>query len=436
MPPHQDLGSLLVEENVLAQKDLDRLDGTRGPRPLWQALLDGKLITEDELFYVLAQRYGAPVLSDEVIAEAHMPAQENLRRALTRDQALASGMLPIDFSTDQKRVTVLMVDPSDESSLAAFLTRAQVPEGRAILGRASAIVRAIERCYGKAPLASSKGVVAQVPTRKVDHPTGTIKIDPELQAEIARLQPDATQRVPGLPARETGPVPRPRSRRATPQPVAATETEPDVQRLDERLIRTLLQAVEVLARELELRLVGVGDDPGRLLRPGSAAEMARLARRVALELNLSRRAAEEIGLAAQLHIVDRLLRNVDGTAAPDLPGELGWPAAGEGGLVPILRALAAASAGFGKQTTPSGSSPLGARIIAVVADYLALGVSATEADLETVSQLLRASAAGAAVVDALLRVLESERADRTPEANTVIMPAPATSLLKDSSEKE
>jgi hypothetical protein len=64
-----------------------------------------------------------------------------------------------------------------------------------------------------------------------------------------------------------------------------------------------------------------------------------------------------------------------------------------------------------------------------VADYLALGVQAGDVDLETVSQLLRASSAGAPVVDALLRVLESERVDR---AGATQAAAPATSLLRDS----
>ena len=73
--------------------------------------------------------------------------------------------------------------------------------------------------------------------------------------------------------------------------------------------------------------------------------------------------------------------------------------------------------------------PIGARIIGAVADYQELGAAATMApDLDTVSQLLRASAAGAQVVDALLRVLESDRGDKTPATPTTL---PATSMLRE-----
>ncbi len=108
-------------------------------------------------------------------------------------------------------------------------------------------------------------------------------------------------------------------------------------------------------------------------------------------------------------------------------GELGWPAAGEGGLLPTLRALTAASAGFGRGT--QSAPPLGARIVGLVADYLELGAASGEVDLGTVSQLLRASSAGAPVVDALLRVLESDRGDTTPA--TQLTTLPATSVLKE-----
>jgi hypothetical protein len=110
--------------------------------------------------------------------------------------------------------------------------------------------------------------------------------------------------------------------------------------------------------------------------------------------------------------------------------------------VPILRALTAASAGFGRAAA-NQTPPAGARIIGAVADYLELGAATTAVpDLDTVSQLLRASAAGAQVVDALLRVLELDRGDVTPTTPTVNPPTTAaakrtivaaTSILKPTS---
>src|SRR6185503_5599209 len=194
MPPRKDLGSILVDEKIIGAKDLERVERERqgDGRPLWAALFDARLVGEDELFFVMAQRYGAPVMAEELIAEARLPQSEVVRRALSREQAIFAGMLPIDLAPDGQRVTVVMTDPSDESSLAAFLTRAQVPEGRALLGRASVIERAIERAYappGKlTPPHAVKAMPQAVPLlRKDDEPTGTVKLDPALKAEIERL---------------------------------------------------------------------------------------------------------------------------------------------------------------------------------------------------------------------------------------------------------
>src|SRR5690242_5095185 len=147
MPPRKDLGSILVDENVIGGKDLERVERERrdSGRPLWAGLIDAGLISEDEIFFLLAQRFGAPVLADEELEQAKVP--EALKRALPREQALSAGVLPIDF-VDGRRVTVVMIDPSDQQTLAAFLTRAQVPEGRAVLGRRLAVERAIDRNYG------------------------------------------------------------------------------------------------------------------------------------------------------------------------------------------------------------------------------------------------------------------------------------------------
>jgi MshEN domain len=415
MAPRKDLGSLLVDENVIGPKDLERVERERGAgRPLWLALIDAQLTTEDELFFVLAQRFGVAILAEDVIAAAVAP--EPLKRHLSREQALAAGLLPIEIAPDGRRVTVVMVDPSDEQALAAFLTRAQIPEGRAVLGLRSAIERAIERNYAR--------------------PGGTVEIDPALAAEIKRL-PERSRLDEAL-------TPLPRGARrgrktspgagagAAPLPGAADadaarahpQSVEDALRAEERFSQALIQAIDALAGELEAR---AGD--GTRARTGGAAEMARLSRRVARQLGLARRAAEEIGVAAYLFALDRLLRQAEGGAAGEHVrfGELGWPAAGEGGLLPTLRALTAASAGFGRGT--QSAPPLGARIIGLVADYLELGAASGEVDLGTVSQLLRASSAGAPVVDALLRVLESDRGDTTPA--TKITTLPATSVLKD-----
>ncbi|MDB4965271.1 MAG: hypothetical protein JWN44_960 [Myxococcales bacterium] len=495
----KDLGSILVDEDVLDAKALERVvAGNTGRRPLWAALVDADVANADQIFRAMAARFGVPVVSDDRLSEVQVP--ESLKRALTRGEALATGLLPVDLSADGQRATVVMVDPSDERTLAEFLTRARVPEGRALLARREALMRATERCFGDAtavvtPLppqqrrgsgpsrpptlppmtqpqppvmpsqagafstggAAKAGLTpphgAQRLEARDDDVTGTVKLDPSLQAEIQRLPARMSQ------ADALTPLPRPRPKRPTPhtaappipppqppppsptasshaspssgaaadEPHKSAETQSEALRAEERLTRALIESVEVLASELEARVVGGA---------GGGAEMARLARRVARQLGLARRAADEIGVAAQLYALDRVIRSVEGPHSADMFADLGWAAAGDGGLLQILRSLTAASSGFGR-SGPAGATPavpIGARIIGAVADYQELGAAATAApDLDTVSQLLRASPAGAQVVDALLRVLESDRGDKTPATPTTL---PATSMLREKPESE
>ena len=450
MPPRKDLGAILVDEDVLAAKDLERV--ARGPqssrdaarRPLWSILVEAELATAEQIFRALSARFGVPVVSDERLAEVSPP--EPLKRALTRAEALLAGLLPIDLSPDGQRATVVMVDPSDEQTLAEFLTRAEVPEGRALLARRDAISRAIERVWGETtavvtPLPPSRRKLGggktgpqpitqpMAPVQPVtdDDVTGTVKLDPSLQAEISRLPARMTQ------AEALTPLPQRRPKRPTPQSASSAssseapkaESPSEALRAEERLSRALIELVEALATELEARVVGGS---------GGGAEMARLSRRVARQLGLPRRVADEIGVAAQLFALDRAMRAVEGAGSADVFAELGWSAASADGLLPILRSLTAASSGFGRLAPGAQppAIPIGARIIGAVADYQELGAAASVGqagpDLDTVSQLLRASPAGAQVVDALLRVLESDRGDKTPATPTTL---PATSMLRD-----
>ena len=396
MPPKKDLGSILLDEDVLDAKALERASAGNpaGRRPLWAALIDAEAVTSDQIFRAMAARFGVPVVSDERLAEVQVP--EVLKRALTRAEALASGLLPVDLTADGQRATVVMVNPSDERTLADFLTRARLSEGRALLARRESLMRAIERCFADAtavvtplPPAQRRGSGPSRPPTlpppgmappplgpanltpphgakplepKDDDITGTVKLDPSLQAEIQRLPARMSQ------ADALTPLPRPRPKRPTPpatppqgtssppptppasshtanagaeEPSKSSETPSEALRAEERLTRALVETVEVLASELEARIVGGA---------GRGAEMARLARRVARQLGLARRAADEIGVAAQLYALDRLIRNVEGPHSADLFAELGWSAAGDAGL---LADLALAHRGVG------GVRPLG-----------------------------------------------------------------------------
>jgi hypothetical protein len=466
MPARKDLGSILVDEDVLDAKDLERV---RDAQPLWSALIDRELASAEQIFRAMSARFGVPVVSDERLTDVTVP--DKLKRVLGRQEALTMGLLPVDLSNDGQRATVVMVDPSDEKVLAQFLTRAHVPEGRALLGRREPLLRAIDRCLSGdttavvAPLPPPRRVpqtppasprVAKPVPVKEDDITGTVKLDPELQVEIQKLPGRARESEPATSPPRVSQRPRRSTPSPTPPPMSAgvvlppaippsldegrTPAESPLEglRAEERLTRALIAVIEALAVELEARVatpaagaIGEANGATRGAREASGiaapigGEMARLCRRVARQLNVPRRQADEIGVAAQLYAVDRTLRAAAGGTAPDVFAALGWSAAGDGGVLPMLRALTAASSGFQRA---SAGVPLGARIIGAVADYLELGAASHAPDLGTVSQLLRASPAGAQVVDALLKVLQEERADITPAQPTTL---PATSVLKE-----
>jgi len=588
MAARRDLGALLVDESVIGRGDLERAERQRRERavPLWATLLEAQLTSEDEIYFVLAKRYGNAVADEEALVAltpfSDSPEDERLRRALRADEARAVGIAPLELTPDGTRVTVVMVDPSDEESLARFVERVGASEGRALLGRRSAVERAISRLYGAeakparppspppppqpsrtppsppsprpigerrpspSPPPPSLGPPERGdPTERSERPprelpssppppprpqrpsrpaiaippdaTGTVKVDPGLAAEVERIGahvevlPAATQprirrptpsQAPPEPAhtppraprgrddetlrfgerhapatesaadeattprqpiagaatgaQPTAPRAQPGSRRVrgpeqpappapAPAPLRAEEERGDSDEVrpaaevhtgdvlldDERLRRALLQTIEILCAKLEERLPTTSSegDTDRLQRPGVAAETARLSRRVARQLSLPRPLVDEIGVAAQLFVLDRALKQLEdgGGADDDLFGELGWASAREGALTGVLRSITASSAGFARPAGvgPTSPSPVGAVIVGVVTEYLELGANTAEADLDAISQLLRTSSRAGTegrgpVVDALLRVLESER-----------LPAAAQSLLGD-----
>src|SRR5439155_22777788 len=79
----------------------------------------------------------------------------------------------------------------------------------------------------------------------------------------------------------------------TPPPVLLTGR-------DSRFVRVLLEAVGTLADLLEERVAR---------RPRFGRDLARLSRLVARQLGCAPSVVDEIGLAAQLHAVDRALRD-------------------------------------------------------------------------------------------------------------------------------
>jgi len=153
-------------------------------------------------------------------------------------------------------------------------------------------------------------------------------------------------------------------------------------------------------------------------------EAARLAREVARELSYDASRVAIAGLAALLVQLDRVRRQCraddERTLLDQVGAEIGWAGGGDDGLLAIVRALTAQSAGFGRGLSPQPKKAGGTvqHVVQVVSDYLALSSNGEAVDLEAAGQLLRASSAGPEVVAALVRVVSRELAERTPAMAT------------------
>jgi hypothetical protein len=371
-----DLASLLVAEHLVTPADLARAHEARvvSGRPLWAELVESELVTEEQIFALLDGCEGFPLVGIERLAALAPPAR--LLEVLPAGKAIVAGLIPLELSPDGRQALVAMIDPSDSETLAELAAAAELDSVRALLAAPSALKGALRRIYGEA---------------------ASIELDPRLADELSRMPAEALQITPL-------PTPRPVEVNLdeidlTPRPVMESEELAAA----ERLSRALVSVVEALAVELELRLGA---------RP-RAAELSRLARRVARQLGCAPGAVDEIGVVALVHAVHHALQLADGRHSPEAAVELveslGWAAAADGGIAHALRVLTAAASPFGRASA-AGAPPLGARIVSACADYLELtgaadGHDRGAPDRDTVSQLLRAGSATAPVVDALLRVL-------------------------------
>ncbi len=349
------LAALIVAHKLAGAREVDRVMRGRGDVPLWRALIDEQIVTGQQLFELLRDHAQFPVVGEKALAS---PAPvEQLVRIVPREDALRKGILPLEVSGDGKRVQFAMIDPTDEAPLRELAKGAALQAAKVSLIEVGALASAVERVYQPRPTKEPRATVE--PAGKVGHRS-------ELEAA-------------------------------------------------ERLERVLVQAATALGGLLELELVRGSSVAGT----ARSREASRLAREVARELGLDRRRVALAGVTAMLVQLDatrRARRGEDGSTLFDLVGdEVGWAGGGEDGLLGLARSLTSQAAGFGRQVPANVLQ----RVVQSVADFLALGgPDGDSIDLGTAEQLLRASSAGSQVVDALMRILHRDAAERTPAAAT------------------
>jgi hypothetical protein len=358
MASRPDLPALLIAHKVGSVREIERVARARGDRPVWAALLDGGVIEASRLFEALRDHGKFPVVSEQALKE--LPAVEVLTRILTRERALALGILLLELSPDGKRAQFAMVDPTDEVSLREVARVSALQAAKVFVIRRDALVAAAERAYD--------GVTGKEQRSTVE-PAGKVGQRSELEAA-------------------------------------------------ERLERVLLQASLALGAALEAELTRSAGTPAT----SRARDAARIAREVARELGLDRRRVALAGLVTMLAQLDGMRRARHGeherTLFDEVATDVGWAGGGDDGLLGVVRAITAQSEGFGRQA-PTG---LLQRVVQAVGDFFALGGVDGEPvaaeGLDAVDQLLRASSAGTEVVDALMAILRRDAHELTPALAT------------------
>jgi hypothetical protein len=379
--PTKKLEDILVEAGIATARELERARGRMGEgggRLLAQlAKNDG--FDDVKLARILAKTLGLPLATRQSLERVAAPRTPS-RRAALRVLALERVLLPIGATRNPQAVAVAMFDPTDSEAIERVRTICGGARVKVQVAPRRELLDAIAHTFGR----EAAGVLSA--------PASEGDLD-----EDAKTGVDIDLRV-------------------TPAPESVEEgaeetTTPGTR--DVPLTRVLLQAVSVLSELLEERL-GV--------RPGPGRRLAILARLVARELGLAHELVDEIGLAAHLHAVDRLHRGVcrrEGRTAADLGAELGWMGASPEGVVPILSALTVVADGLPavwRQPRPLAEvdAPLGAQVIAAVAEYLSLAEATSEGqpDEATLNQLLRVTTAPE-ILSALQRVIGAKTTKET-----------------------
>ena len=178
-----DLGDILQAARVVDAAKLAQLrsDALKRARPLWHAVTHDEAATADELFRALRQEVRVPVLAADQLPAISVPP--DLLQAIPAKTAQRLGMMPLERSTDGRRVGLAMVDPTDDiTPLWPSLSAAGVSEVRRFLVHLSTFRLGLEAFYGVTWLPDSQLVEeASVPVEKSE---AALEVEPESLLEF------------------------------------------------------------------------------------------------------------------------------------------------------------------------------------------------------------------------------------------------------------
>lgn len=178
-----DLGDILQAARVVDAAKLAQLrsDALKRGRPLWHSVTHDEAATADELFRALRQEVRVPVLAADQLPAISVPP--DLLQAIPAKTAQRLGMMPLERSTDGRRVGLAMVDPTDDiTPLWPSLTAAGVSEVRRFLVHLSTFRLGLEAFYGATWLPDSQ--LVEAPSVPMEKSEAALEVEPESLLEF------------------------------------------------------------------------------------------------------------------------------------------------------------------------------------------------------------------------------------------------------------
>ncbi len=138
---------IISDHECVSASMLERLVRLRRERrvPLAEVLRAEGLMSQDEVFSLMAERLRLVVVTAKQLAEVEL--SEELRRRVPRELARALVLLPLSLESEAGLLTVAMSDPTDGVALARLRDQSGAQRIHSRLARRSDILAAVERVY-------------------------------------------------------------------------------------------------------------------------------------------------------------------------------------------------------------------------------------------------------------------------------------------------
>jgi hypothetical protein len=185
MLPRVDLATLLQGEKLASAEELRRLAGRAEERgiALAEAVLEARLLTQERLVALLAERLGVALAQPGTLEQA--ARNDALRASVPMALARASLVVPLGRREAGGGggwiLTVAACDPTDQAAIDHIRQVAGVASVEVYLASFDAVVGGINRVYATRPDGFAEHIVEE--TRP-----GKVQLDPELAREIAALE--------------------------------------------------------------------------------------------------------------------------------------------------------------------------------------------------------------------------------------------------------